>query len=153
MEAEIILRGYPPRQRFADWQQANMLSDEQLPRLTEEQTERARKLRITEKGFAIALKAGELARVQSFEKMEHVAKRIHQVLQKHGPHSELVTLVWDFGAHVFTYVVKHRNGSGQALEATYSIPPELVDEVVLEHEGAEQKLASMVAKHLELLVK
>jgi hypothetical protein len=153
MQTEIILRGYPSRKRFAEWQQANMLPDEQLPRLTKEQAERARKLRISEKGFAIALKAAELARVQSFEKMERVAKCIHQVLRKHDPQSELATLVWDFSAHKFDYVVKHRSAPEQALEATYSIPPEVVDEVVLEHEGAEQKLATMVARDLDLLVK
>ena len=153
MQTEIILRGFPSRKRFADWQQANTLPDEKLPRLTREQAERARRLRISEKGFAIALKAGELAREQSFEKMERVAKCIHQVLRRHEPQSELATLVWDFGAHKFDYVVKHGNGPGKALEAIYPIPPEMVDEVVLEHEGAEQKLAAMVARDLELLVK
>jgi hypothetical protein len=127
-----------------------MMSAEELPRLTKEQAERARKLRITEKGFAIALKAGELARDQSFEKMERVAKRIHQVIRKHDPDLELATLVWDFGARRFDYVVKHENGPGQALETTYSIPPEMVDEVVLEHEGAEHKLATKVANDLGL---
>jgi hypothetical protein len=152
MEAEIIIRGIPSRQRFAEWRQANMLSAEQLPRLTKEQAERARKLRISEKGFAVALKASELARDQSFEKMESVAKRIQQVLQKHDPDSELAVLVWDFDEKRFNYVVKRRNGPGQALEATYPIPPEMVDELVLERDGAEQKLASRVANDLELLV-
>jgi len=153
METEIIIRGFPPRHRFAEWQQANMMPAEDLPRLTKEQADRARKLRISEKGFAVALKAGELARDQSFEKMERVAKRIHQVLRKHDPDSELATLVWDFGAHRFDYVVKHQNGPGQALETTYSIPPEMVDEVVLEHEGAEHKLVTKVANDLSYLGK
>jgi hypothetical protein len=151
MEAEIIIRGFPPRQRFAEWGQANTLPAEELPRLTKEQAERARKLRITEKGFAVALKAGELAQDQSFEVMERVAKRIHQVLRKHDPHSELAKLVWDFGAHRFDYIVKHQNGQEEALETTYPIPPEMVDEVVLEHEGAEQKLVAKVVYDLELL--
>ena len=153
MQTEIILRGFPSRKRIADWQQANMLSDEELPRLTKVQVERANKLHITERGFAIALKAGELARVQSFEKMECVAKRIHHVLRQHEPQSELVALVWDFEAHKFEFVVKHGNGAGQGLETTHSIPPEMVDEVVLGHEGAEQKLTTTVEKNLDLLVK
>jgi hypothetical protein len=153
MEAEIIIRGFPPRHRFAEWRQANMLPDEQLPRLTKEQVERARKLHITEKGFAIALKASQLAQEQSFQKMERVARFIHQVLEKHGAQSELETLLWDFSARKFAYVVKQKNGPGQAPETTYSIPPEIVDEIVLEHDGAEQKLVERVVNDLEQLGK
>jgi len=153
MEAEIIIRGFPTRHRFAEWRRANMLSVEELPRLTKEQVERARKLRITEKGFAVALKASELSRDHSFEKMERVAKCIHQVLREHDPQSELATLIWDFGERKFEYVVKHRISPGLTPEAIYSISPDIVDEVVLGHEGAEEKLATMVAKDLELLAK
>jgi len=151
MEAEIIIRGLPPRHRFTEWRQANMLPVEELPRLTEEQAERARKLRITEKGFAVALKTSELSRDRSFEEMERVAKYIHKTLQKHDLQSELVTLVWDFDARVFNYVVERRNGSGPALETAYSIPRNLVDELVLGHAGAEHKLVTLVAKDQELL--
>jgi hypothetical protein len=152
MEAEIIIRGFPSRHRFAEWRQANMLTAEQLPRLTKEQAERARKLRITEKEFAVALKVGELARDQSFKKMECVAKRIHQELQKRDHDLKLAELIWDFDEQKFNYVVTRVDGAGQSLEDIYSIPAEMVEELVLERDGAEQNLVSRVASDLELLV-
>ncbi len=128
-----------------------MLPQEELPRLTDEQMERVRKLHITEKGFAVVLKAGELARAQSFVKMETVARRIHEVLRKHDPRAELNTLLWDFEAQMFDYVVRRPIGSEHDPEATYRIPPELVDELVMGQYGAEEKIASVVVKNLKPL--
>src|SRR5579863_392272 len=73
---ELVLRGYPSSLRFAEWQQANSLPADKLPHLNEGQKARARDLRISERGYAISLKAAELARQRADAKMDRVARVI-----------------------------------------------------------------------------
>ena len=151
MEAEIVIRGYPSRMRFAEWQQANLLAEEQLPRLTEKQKERVRRLHISEKEYAVVLKAGELAQAHSLKEMEKVANCIRRVVREQDPESELTTLFWDFGGHKFEYIIQHSISPGRVKECPYAIPPELVDELVLGREGAEERLAQAVGNDLALM--
>src|SRR5205807_5363294 len=60
MKVELVFRGYPSRIRFADWERANSLPVGALPKLSKQQRARARKLRIPEDHYAVALKAAEL---------------------------------------------------------------------------------------------
>ncbi len=136
---ELIIRGYPSRIRAADWQKANSLPEKELPRLTEKQRERTRTLRIPEHAYAIALKAGELAKEHASKKVERVARLIVDAVKKRDPAIEVTAVVWDFVEYQFKFLTRV-NGR----ENYDSIPTEIIDDVLLEKEGAEERLKKQV---------
>jgi hypothetical protein len=151
MQTEIVIRGYPSRKRFAEWQKANMLPDGELPQLTVEEKRRASLLRVPEKAYAIALKAGELARDRAFEGLERVANAIAISVKKQDPNVELKAVTWDFFTGQFEFVTQHKSGS-QFRECAHGMAPELIDELVLGRPGADQKLIEAAQRELTLLV-
>jgi len=130
---DLILRGRPSKSRFTEWQVANSLPQEKLPELSNDQRVRAKLLRVPERAYRVALKAGELAREHAWKKMEHVARIIAEAAQRRGV--ELSAVVWDFVQYQFNFVVRV-NGR----EYDHTIPTGIIDDVVLEKEGAEQRL-------------
>ncbi len=132
---ELIIRGRPSRIRFADWQKANSLPKEELPLLTEKQRERAQTLRVPEGAYAIALKAGELAKENASKRIQRVARLIVEAAKKRDPAIEVTAVVWDFVEHQFKFVTRV-NGR----EDYDSIPIQIIDDVLLEKEGAEERL-------------
>ena len=136
---DLILRGYPSRTRFAEWQEANSLPPKKLPRLSVDQKTRAQKLGISERAYAIALRAAELTRDRAAEKMEKVARFITETVKTRDPQAEVTALVWDFLGHEFKFLTRV-NGR----EHDDSISPRIVDDVLLEKEGAEQRLKQEV---------
>ena len=136
---DLILRGYPSRIRFAEWQKANSLPPDKLPRLSKPQKARAHRLGISDHEYAIALKAAELARERAVDKMEKVARLIIEAVHKRDPQAEVTALVWDFLRHEFKFLTRV-NGR----EDDDCIPPQVVDDVLLEKEGAEQRLKQKV---------
>jgi len=132
---ELVLRGYPSSLRFAEWQQANSLPADKLPHLNEGQKARARDLRISERGYAISLKAAELARQRADAKMDRVARVIAEAVRQRDPEAEVTAVVWDFRAREFKFL-RRVNGK----EYAESVPTQILDDVILEKEGAEDRL-------------
>lgn len=143
MGIEILLRGYPSRIRFAEWQAANLLPEDKLPKLTAEQQRRASRLHIPERHYAVALKAAELAGEEARRKMERMAQLIATAVRGSDAEAELKSLVWDFYGHQFQFVTRH-NGR----EFAHSIPTAIIDDLLLEKEGAEQRLKNVVRHEL-----
>src|SRR5574340_16263 len=104
MTMELVLRGYPSLLRFAEWQQANSLPANDLPRLSEEQKMRARDLRISERGYAISLKAAQLARQRADTKMDRIARLIAEAVRLRDPEAEVTAVIWDFWAREFKFL-------------------------------------------------
>jgi len=94
---------------------------------------------------------GELAQAHSLKEMEKVTNCIRRVVRERDPESELTTLFWDFGGHKFEYIIQRLISPGRVKECSYAIPPELVDELVLGREGAEERLAQAVGNDLALM--
>ncbi len=134
---ELIIRGYPSRIRFADWQKANTLPKEELPRLTEIQRERARTLRVPDQAYAIALKAGELARKRLEGEMERVEGLIASAAKRRG--AEVTVVIWDFVESQFKFLAR-QNGR----EREHTIPGAIVDDLLLGKEGADRRLKEEV---------
>lgn len=136
---DLILRGYPSKIRFAEWQKANSLPPDQLPRLSGEQAERARTLRVPERAFAIALKASELAAEEAVEKMERVGRLIQESAKKRIPDARVKAVVWDFVERRFRFMTQI-NGS----EHENMIPIKIIDDLLMEKPDAEQQLKKTV---------
>ncbi len=134
---EFIVRGYPSRKRFVDWQRANSTPREQLPQLSESQRDRARKLRISEQAYAIALKAGELARERLEGQMDRVGGLIASAAKRRG--AEVTAVIWDFFEHQFKFTARE---NGRELENT--LPASIVDDLLLGKEGADDRLKRAV---------
>ena len=147
METEIIIRGYPSRTRFSDWVKANTLPESELPQLDEEQKRRVSFLRVREKAYAAAVKSVELARDFAFERLQQVAGAIARNVKKQNPEAELKAVVWDFYSQRFEFLVV-RGLQDQLREYAYLMDPALVDEVVLERQGAERKLIEAAQREL-----
>ena len=128
-----------------------MLPDGELPQLTAEQKRRATLLRVPEKAYAVALKAGELARDHAFEGLERVANAIAISVKKQDPKAELKAVVWDFVSGQFEFITQHKFGN-QFRECVHNMAPELIDELVLGRPGADQKLIEAAQRELTLLV-
>ena len=139
MKVELVFRGYPSRIRFADWERANSLPVGALPKLSKQQRARARKLRIPEDHYAVALKAAELSSEHALGKMERVARIIAAAAKKRLPEAELTSVVWDFRENRFEFLAQI-NGR----EDCSPIPTAIVDDVLLEKEGAEERLKKAV---------
>ncbi len=151
MNVEIILRGYPSRMRFPEWQRANLLSEKQLPKLSNEQRARARKLGLQERAYAVGIKAAELASERAAEKMERVARVIAETVTNRDQEAELTTLVWDFYQHRFEFTVQHKVGPAPR-ECIYSVPTDIVDDLLLDRNGAESRLKQAVERELTMVV-
>jgi hypothetical protein len=134
---EFSVRGYPSRSRFADWQRANLMPSEELPELSEAQKDRARKLRISEQAYAIALKAGDLARERLEGQLDRVGRLIASAAKKRG--AEVTAVVWDFYEHQFKFTARE---NGRELENT--LPSSIVDDLLLGKEGADDRLKHQV---------
>ncbi len=139
MTIELVLRGYPSRIRFAEWQRANSLPVDALPKLSEEQKTRARKLRIPEDHYAVALKAAELTSERAIGEMERVARLIAAAATKRCPEAEVTSVVWDFREKRFEFLTRI-----DGREDCDPIPTEIVDDVLLQKEGAEERLKKAV---------
>jgi len=111
------------------------LREDELPKLSDEQRARAQKLHISERAYAVAIKAAELASERASEKLEQVARLIAEAVRKRDPGGQLKSVVWDFYTHSFQFVTRH-----DSTECLHSIPTEIVDDVVLEKEGAARRL-------------
>lgn len=140
MEVEFVIRGYPSKVRLAEWQEANTLPKDQL-RLTPEQQERARKLQIPEAAYAVGIKAAELAGDHAVQKMERVARLIAEAIQRRYPQDELRTIVWDFVEGKFRFVFW--DGLAKR-ELEHLLSTEVVDDLLLEKQGAEGRLMKEV---------
>ena len=136
MEVEFVIRGYPSRVRFADWQEANTLPDDQL-KLTPQQKKDARKLRVPERAYAVGIKAAEFAGNHTVQKMEQVAGLVAEAIHRRYPGDDLRIIVWDFVEQKFRFVVGHRVDNS---EREYALSTEAVDDLLLEKEGAERRL-------------
>jgi len=153
MEIELVLRGYPSRKSFAEWQQANSLPESELPRLSDQQRERARRLHISERAYAVALKAGELAAQRALEKMERVGNLIARAVKDRDPEAELTSVVWDFYEQRFEFFTKHKiEKDWYGNECVHSIATQAVDDVLLGKEGAERRLQEAVNSELSVLL-
>ncbi len=139
MNIELVLRGYPSRIRFPEWQEANSLPPDKLPKLSEDQIARARKLRVPSHAYAIALKAAELANERASGKIEWVARMIAEAARKRDPELEVTSVIWDFWEHKFEFFTR-RDGH----QHVHSIATEIIDDVLLEKEGAGQRLKQAV---------
>ncbi len=117
---------------------------EQLHPLSEDQRARAKRLHISEGEYAVAMKAAELASERALQKMEHVARLIAQEVRRRDPNSQLKAVLWDFSGHRFEFVTR-LNGLGECI---HWIPTEVVDDVLSEKEGAEQRLRQAVSSQL-----
>ena len=146
MNTELLLRGYPSRIRFAEWQAANSLPEDKLPGLSPEQKARARALYISERDYRVALKAAQLASERATSKMEQVARLIAEAVKSRDPKAVLTSVVWDFYGHTFEYFTRH-----DGREYPHSIPTLIIDDVLLEKEGAEQRLKDAVNSELRNL--
>lgn len=140
MQVEFVIRGYPSHVRFVDWQRANSLPDDQLT-LTPEQRDRARKLQIPERAYAVGIKAAECAGENAVQKMDRVAQSVVDAIRHRYPEDELRSIVWDFVERRFRFVIWHRDLNS---EREYSAPPETVDDLLLEKEGAERRLKEQI---------
>lgn len=149
MEIELVLRGYPSRKRFAEWQQANCLREEELPKLSDEQRARARRLHLSERAYAIAIKAAELASDSALEKMKRVGSLIARAVKDRAPEDELTSIVWDFYEHKFEFFTKHKIGKDSFREYPYSIATQVIDDFLLEKQGAEGRLQEEVSSQLK----
>ena len=138
---EFVVRGYPSRIRFADWQRANSAPREELPQLSEAQRDRARKLRIPEQAYAIALKAGELARARLEGQIDRVGGVIASAAKRRG--AEVTAVVWDFFEHQFKFTASE-NGR----EVENALPPSIIDDLLLGKEGAGDRLKREVVDSL-----
>jgi hypothetical protein len=134
---EFVIRGYPSRTRMAEWQKANSALSEQLPQLSEEQRSRAQKLRIPERAYAVALKAGELARERLEGQLDYVAGLIDSAARKRG--AEVTSVVWDFFESQFRFTARE-NGR----EVKNTLPASIVDDLLLGKEGADERLLHQV---------
>jgi hypothetical protein len=134
---EFIVRGYPSRIRFADWQRANSTGPDDLPKLSDEQKLRAKQLRIPDRAYAIGLKAAQFARERLAGELDHVGRLIASAAKKRG--AEVTTVVWDFLEHDFKFVTRE-NGR----EQPNSLPPEIIDDLLLGKEGADRRLKEEV---------
>jgi hypothetical protein len=152
MEIELILRGYPSRKRFAEWQQANSLPESELPALSDDQRERAQRLHISERDLAVAVKAAELAGDRALKKMERVGNIIARAVKDRDPEAELTTVLWDFYEQKFEFCTRHKIGQDFYRQCVSSIPTQVVDDLVLEKEGAERRLREAVSSELSVLV-
>lgn len=139
MTVELLLRGYPSRVRFKEWQIANSLPENELGKLSEDQRTRARSLHIPDRAYAVALKAKELSAERAIRKMEEVAQRINEAVKTRDGEGELKSVVWDFYGHSFQFITRHALG-----EYVHSIPTQVVDDVLLEKEGASRRLREAV---------
>ncbi len=151
MEVELVLRGYPSRTRFAEWQQANSLREDELPKLSDEQKERARRLHISERAFAVAFKAAELMHERALQKMEHVGNLIARAVRDRDPEAELTSVVWDFYEKKCEFFTRHKVGRDSHKECVHSIATQVVDDLLLEKEGAETRLKEAVERELAFL--
>jgi hypothetical protein len=140
MEVEVVLRGYQSRVRDADWQKANTLPDEQLT-LTREQRDRAQLLQIPEHAYAVRKRAAEFAGDHAMEKITQLAQLIADTIARRYPEGELRSIVWDFVDGKFQFVFWQRMANR---EVAFAVPGELVDEVILEVQGADQRLLKSV---------
>ncbi len=134
---EFIVRGYPSRIRFVDWQKANSMVPDDLPRLSDEEKHRAQLLRIPDRAYAIGLKAAQLARERLVGELDHVGGLIASAAEKRGV--EVTTIVWDFVEHDFKFLTRE-NGR----ERENSLPPKIVDDFLLGREGANRRLKQEV---------
>jgi hypothetical protein len=134
---EFIIRGYPSRIRFGDWQKANSLGPDDLPGLSAEQKRRAQQLRIPHRAYAIGLKAAQLARERLTGELDHVGGLIASAAKKRG--AEVTTVIWDFLEHDFKFVTRE-NGR----EHPNSLPPKIIDDLLLGKEGADRRLKEQV---------
>jgi hypothetical protein len=152
METELVLRGYPSRKRFAEWQQANSLPEDQLPKLSEEQRARARQLCIPERAYAVALKAAQLAGDRALEKMKRVANVIARAVKDRDPEAELTSVVWNFYEARFEFLVRYKIGKDSPKELEHFIPTQMIDDILLDKEGAERELMQAVSSQVSVLV-
>lgn len=139
MQVELLVRGYPSRMRFAEWQTARSLPESELPKLTQEQQARARRLHITDREFAVGLKAGQLMSERAAEHMERVARLVAEGLKNGGSSARLKTVLWDFYGGKFEFAIEDETGTHP-----YSLPMETVDDVLLDKDGAEQRMKEQV---------
>ncbi len=151
MKIDLLMRGYPSQIRFAEWQKANSLPESELPKLSKEQRARARQLHVSERDYAVAVKAGELAESRALEQMERVARLVGQAVVKRDPEAELTSLVWDFWEHRFEFSTRHRIAGDSHKECLHSIPTDVVDGVLQNKEGAERELKEAVDSELRVL--
>jgi len=152
MEIELVIRGYPSRKRLAEWQRANSLPEDQLPKLSEEQRERARQLHLPERAYAVALKAAELSGDRALEKMKQVGNLIARAVQDRDPETELASVVWDFYEQRFEFFTRHKIGKDLHKECVHFIPTQMIDDVLLDKEGAERQLTEAVSSQVSVLV-
>lgn len=148
IQVDIILRGYPSRIRYPEWQKANSLPKDQLPTLSDEQRARVASLHVPEGAYAVGLKAAELAHDHAGDEMERVARMIAEELAKCDPQARLKCLLWDFVEGKFEFTVQHEVGS----ECIYGIPHDVVDDLLLERQGAESRFREAVRRELALVV-
>jgi hypothetical protein len=135
---EFIVRGYPSRIRFVDWQKANSLGPDALPALSDQQKRRAQQLRIPDRAYAIGLKAAQLARERLVGgELDHLGGLIASAAKKRG--AEVTTVVWDFLEHDFKFMTR-QNGR----EQPNSLPPNIIDDLLLGKEGADRRLKEQV---------
>jgi hypothetical protein len=134
---DLVIRGYPSRIRYPDWRKANSLPPEELPTLSQRQKDRARILRISDRAYAIGLKAAELARERLTGELEHVASVVQAVAKKRD--AEVTALIWNFYEHHFQIVTRW-----DGKESSFDVPGELVNAILLGKHGAEQKLGQEV---------
>ncbi|MGH9433227.1 MAG: hypothetical protein ACRD3T_16985 [Terriglobia bacterium] len=134
---EVVVRGRPSRFRFAEWQAANSVPAEDLPELSEEQKAHAKQLRIPEQAYRIALKGGELARRHAIEKLEYVERLIAEAAKRAGV--DITDVEWDFVNHQFSFIYSVNGRWGQP-----SLPPQAVDDYLLDKEGAGERLKEIV---------
>ena len=139
MTIDIVLLGYPSRIRFAEWQAANSLADEKLPKLSEEQKARARALRVPERHYAVALKAAELSGQRAAARMEWVARLIAEAAKRRDPEARVTSVVWNFREHKHEFFTRH-----DGRQYTHSIPTQIIDDLLLEKEGAGERLKQAV---------
>jgi hypothetical protein len=149
MSIELLVRGYPSRVRFAEWQAANSLPEAELEGLSKEQRALAQKLHVPEKAYAVALKAAELSHARAAEQMEVIAKLIAEEVKARDSQDELKTVIWDFSSHEFKFVTREVVGKN-GKEVTNTLPTEVVDDFLLEKRGSDRRLKDAVKIALDL---
>ena len=117
----MIVQSFPTS--VDDWQRAQIAPSSELPALTEEQKEVARKFGLSEERYARSYLSSLYGQQRTHDRGAKLGEFIRELIREGQADSELLAMIWDMDR--VQWVARVRSGSRIA---TISIPRELADD-------------------------
>ena len=108
-----------------DWQRAQKVAKSQLPRLTDDQKEVARKFKISEEEYARAVLAGFYGRGRQEARATRLGEEIQNILEGLGTGERVGALVWQMDR--LRWIVRIQRSTGVV---NVAVPGALADDVL-----------------------